>query len=102
MLGVLNRRQRRERRETRPSVRSVFSCWIWRLRCIARTGGAHLDIPTIAELSCSLSLRGTSGERDGEGYSIKVPSSPQPSPPVLLLWGGEGEHQLRPVCGAIQ
>src|SRR6266496_5878626 len=79
MLGVLNSRQRRERRETRPSVRSVFSCWIWRLRCIARTGGAPLDIPTIAELSCSLSLRGTSGERDGEGYSIKVPSSPQPS-----------------------
>src|SRR2546425_11158035 len=35
--------------------------------------GAHLDTPTIAEVSCSLSLRGTSGERaGGEGL---VPSN---------------------------
>src|SRR5207253_971478 len=36
-------------------------------------GGVHLDTPTIAEVSCSLSLRGTSGERaGGEGL---VPSN---------------------------
>src|SRR5438128_9270312 len=35
--------------------------------------GAHLNTPTIAEVSCSLSLRGTSGERaGGEGL---VPSN---------------------------
>src|SRR5437016_11701420 len=35
--------------------------------------GAHLDTPTIAEVSCSLSLRGTSGERaGGEGL---IPSN---------------------------
>src|SRR5713226_8489219 len=31
---------------------------------------AHLDTPTIAEVTCSLSLRGTSGERGGERGSF--------------------------------
>src|SRR2546422_1546693 len=54
-------------------------------------GGAHLDkAPEIF----SLSPRGTSGER---GIQSKWPPLPIP----LLLWGGEGEHQLRPGGGGI-
>src|SRR5437867_3466331 len=57
------------------------------------TQRAHLDTPTIAQVCCSLSLRGTSGERVGERGSFPTQQSPATavsSPPNT----GEGDGDL--------
>src|SRR5439155_22849339 len=40
--------------------------------------GVHLDTPTIAEVSCSLSLRGTSGERGSFHRIVALFQTPSP------------------------
>src|SRR6266487_2025255 len=52
---------------------------------------AHLDTPTIAEVSCSLSLRGTSGRGRGERGSFHRIIALFRNPLSLLLRRGETE-----------
>src|SRR6266516_7142777 len=95
-MDVVRRNLRRlQTREFMSQMEHPINCW-----CNTDSGPQdrawHLGTPTIADLSCSLSLRGTSGERAGERGSFHriVALFALPGPlPTSPSWGeGSARH----------